>query len=177
MQCTLRHCDSELCQWLASCPRAGTLSHPTSLQSLIWSYCSHRLVQQLDLTNITLVVQDWGGLTGLSVLPSIEGRVAQLVLMNTGIPPAGGSRLTARSKCNFLTWRSVVMACGQYLPVGYIFKMACTTKIYKINAKTVAAYDAPFPSPLFKAGPAKWPLLVPLGRSRSCFAAAPDLLA
>ena len=131
-----------------------------------------QLITQLDLRNITLVVQDWGGLTGLSVLSSIEDRVARLVIMNTGLPPSG--RSSKRSQCNFLTWRSIVMACGQYLPVGRIFKAACTTSIYQISDKAIAGYEAPFPSSLYKAGPAKWPLLVPLSKKMTV---AADMLA
>ena len=66
------------------------------------------------------------------------------------------------------------MAAGQYLPIGRVFKLACTTSIYKINSKAIAAYDAPFPSALYRAGPAKWPLLVPLSMS---MAAATDMVA
>jgi haloalkane dehalogenase len=117
-------------------------------------------------------VQDWGGLTGLSCLASIESRVSRLVIMNTGLPPTG--RVSVRSRLNFLTWRAMVMACGQYLPVGRVFKLACTTNIYSISPKAQAAYDAPFPSSLYRAGPAKWPLLVPLSHSMTV---AADMMA
>ena len=42
-----------------------------------------QLVEDLDLTNITLVVQDWGGLVGLSVVPALDTRISRLVIMNT----------------------------------------------------------------------------------------------
>jgi hypothetical protein len=90
-----------------------------------------QFIQKLQLRHITLVVQDWGGLTGLSVLPSIDHCVDRLVIMNTGVPPNG--RTSGRSVVNFLTWRAVVMACGTYLPVDYIFKLACTNKAYQIS--------------------------------------------
>jgi haloalkane dehalogenase len=134
-----------------------------------------QLITQLDLQNVTLVVQDWGGLTGLSVLASVGARVSRLVIMNTGLPTGGPTHgVSTRSILNFLTWRSAVMAFGQYLPVGRVFKLACTTGIYSISSKAVAAYDAPFPSSLYRAGPAKWPLLVPLTSSMTV---ATDMLA
>ena len=44
------------------------------------------LIDHLELTNITLVCQDWGGLTGLSVVKDIPDKFCSLVVMNTGLP-------------------------------------------------------------------------------------------
>lgn len=43
-------------------------------------------IEQLDLQNITLVVQDWGGLIGLSYAAVNPDRFKGLVIMNTGLP-------------------------------------------------------------------------------------------
>jgi len=43
-------------------------------------------IEELDLSGITLVVQDWGGLIGLTVATEIPERIARLVIMNTGLP-------------------------------------------------------------------------------------------
>ena len=51
--------------------------HMTSLRQLI---------EALELKNITLVCQDWGGLTGLSVVKDIPEHFSHLVIMNTGLP-------------------------------------------------------------------------------------------
>ncbi len=50
------------------------------------------LVERLDLTGITLVMQDWGGPIGLGMAARHPGRIARLVVMNTfGFwPPADG---------------------------------------------------------------------------------------
>lgn len=45
-----------------------------------------KLIARLDLRNITLVCQDWGGLTGLTVVKEIPDRFKRLVVMNTGLP-------------------------------------------------------------------------------------------
>ena len=44
------------------------------------------LIEHLELENITLVCQDWGGLTGLSVVKDIPDKFSSLVIMNTGLP-------------------------------------------------------------------------------------------
>ena len=62
----------------------------------------------LDLRDVTLVVQDWGGLTGLSALDALHGRVARLVIMNTAVPPHPDRYLTLDMQLNFLAWRTFV---------------------------------------------------------------------
>lgn len=42
-----------------------------------------RLVTHLDLTNITMFVQDWGGPTGLAQYATMPARFSRLVIMNT----------------------------------------------------------------------------------------------
>ena len=38
------------------------------------------------MKDLTLVCQDWGGLTGLSVVKDAPERFSSLVIMNTGLP-------------------------------------------------------------------------------------------
>jgi pimeloyl-ACP methyl ester carboxylesterase len=45
-----------------------------------------RLVERLDLTNITLVCQDWGGILGLTLPMDLVGRFSRLIVMNTALP-------------------------------------------------------------------------------------------
>ena len=57
----------------------------------VYSYRSHarwlrHFIEQLDLRQITLVCQDWGGLLGLRVLSETPGHFSHLVAMNTVIP-------------------------------------------------------------------------------------------
>ena len=42
-----------------------------------------RLIEELDLRNITIFVQDWGGPTGLAQVAAMPDRFARLVIMNT----------------------------------------------------------------------------------------------
>src|SRR5206468_9565284 len=43
-------------------------------------------IERLDLREITLVCQDWGGLIGLTVAAQHPERFSRLVIMNTGLP-------------------------------------------------------------------------------------------
>lgn len=45
-----------------------------------------KLLDHLRLTEVTLVCQDWGGLTGLSVVKDAPDIFSSLVIMNTGLP-------------------------------------------------------------------------------------------
>ena len=45
-----------------------------------------RFVERLDLRNITLVCQDWGGLLGLTAPVDLPDRFKRLLVMNTAIP-------------------------------------------------------------------------------------------
>jgi haloalkane dehalogenase len=45
-----------------------------------------RLIERLDLNNVTLVCQDWGGLLGLTIPMDMQKRFARLLVMNTAIP-------------------------------------------------------------------------------------------
>ena len=43
------------------------------------------LIERLDLNNITLFVQDWGGLIGLTLPMEYPDRIDRLIVMNTGL--------------------------------------------------------------------------------------------
>ena len=43
-------------------------------------------VEALDLRDITLVCQDWGGLIGLRLVAKMPGRFARVVAANTFLP-------------------------------------------------------------------------------------------
>ena len=55
-----------------------------------YTFTRHRsmlleFVRSLDLRDITLVVQDWGGLLGLTLPMALPGRVRRLIVMNTAL--------------------------------------------------------------------------------------------
>lgn len=122
-----------------------------------YSYAVHvawvrRFVEQLDLRQMTLVCQDWGGLIGLRVATELPERFTRIVAANTFLPtgdaPAGDA---------FLRWREFSQKAPS-LPIGGIVNGGCKTNL---PVEVVAAYDAPFPDDTYKAGARKFPLLVP----------------
>ena len=125
-----------------------------------YSFRMHRdvlagFVDALKLEEITLVVQCWGGLIGLTLVSQMPGRFARLVIMNTGLP-TGEQPLSDA----FLAWRRFVEARPD-LPIRHVIRMSLTHGD-RIAPETMAAYEAPFPDASYKAGAAAWPLLVPI---------------
>lgn len=114
-----------------------------------------RFIEQLDLQSITAVVQDWGGLLGLTVATQLPDRFARLVIMNTGLPTGDEPPSEA-----FLRWREFAAKMGAKLPIGRIIKGGLAHP-ETLSPAELAAYEAPFPSADYKAGVAAFPLLVP----------------
>jgi haloalkane dehalogenase len=112
-------------------------------------------IEGLDLNGITLVVQDWGGLIGLTVATEMPERIARLVIMNTGLPIGEEPMPDA-----FLQWIEFTRRFPN-LPIARVIKMGVTAP-EKLTPEIIAAYEAPFPDESYKAGAAIWPLLVPL---------------
>jgi haloalkane dehalogenase len=110
-----------------------------------------RHLDQLDLEDVTVVVQDWGGPIGLRWAVENADRVARLVVLNTGL-------FTGRVSKGFMAWREFAERTPD-LPIGKIIQGATTTDL---PDEVVAAYDAPYPNPESKAGAQRFPLLVPL---------------
>lgn len=127
-----------------------------------YSYDRHvesivQLVTRLDLSELTLVVQDWGGPIGLRVAVEHKDRFAHLVILNTGIFRPGPNWPSP----GFLQWRDFAEN-NPDLPIGFVLQGATTTELPE---EVVAAYEAPFPDETSKAGAAAFPLLVPLRES------------
>lgn len=110
------------------------------------------LLDALDLRDITLVCQDWGGLIGLRLVAEHPDRFARVVAANTFLPT--GDQDPGRA---FRRWQRF----SQEAPVfhaGGIVKGACATEL---APEVIAAYDAPFPDDSYLAGARQFPLLVP----------------
>lgn len=109
------------------------------------------LVRALDLRDICLVCQDWGGLLGLTLPLDLPGRFTRLLIMNTALG-AGDEPLSP----GFLAWRDWA-AKNPDLSAGKLLARTCP----HLTAAEVAAYDAPFPDARYKAGVRRFPQLVP----------------
>jgi haloalkane dehalogenase len=109
-------------------------------------------LEAVDLTDITLVCQDWGALIGLRLAAAYPDRFARLVIANGGLPTGDGKTSEA-----FFNWQKFSQETPVF-PVGGIINGGCTTDL---SPEVIAAYDAPFPEEEYKAGARQFPLLVP----------------
>jgi haloalkane dehalogenase len=121
-----------------------------------YTFTRHRsslleFIKHLDLKNVTLVCQDWGGVLGLT-LPQMEpARFKRLVVMNTAL--ATGQHTMSSG---FLAWMDWVKANPDFSP-GAVVARTCTT----LSEGEKAAYDAPFPDVRYKSGARRFPSIVP----------------
>jgi pimeloyl-ACP methyl ester carboxylesterase len=109
------------------------------------------VIEALDLRNIALVVQDWGGLLGLTLPMDLPDRITHLLVMNTTLG-TGDSPLPE----GFLAWRAWV-ANNPDLSAGKLLGRACP----HLTPEECAAYDAPYPDARYKGGVRRFPQLVP----------------
>ena len=127
------------------------------VEDAVYTFGFHRrtliaLIERLQLERVTLVVQDWGGILGLTLPMQMPERIDRLVLMNTAlttgdVPPTDG----------FLAWRAFV-AGSPDLDVGNLMRRA----VPGITVAEAAAYAAPFPDARAKAGVRRFPAIVPV---------------
>jgi pimeloyl-ACP methyl ester carboxylesterase len=110
-----------------------------------------RFIERLELKNILLVCQDWGGLLGLTLPHEMPGRFTRALVMNTGL---GTGQVTE----GFRQWRAYSNSQAD-LPVGKLLARGKPD----MAAAEVAAYDAPFPDARYKAALKAFPNLVPDG--------------
>lgn len=110
------------------------------------------VIEALDLRNITLFCQDWGGLIGLRLAAEHEGRFARIVAANTFLPTGDTPPGEA-----FLAWQRYSQEAPAF-HAGGVVKGGC---VNKPPQEVIDAYDAPFPDDRYLAGARQFPLLVP----------------
>lgn len=134
----------------------GRSDKPTELDSYTFDF--HRnhilaLVDRLDLQNVTLVVQDWGGLIGLTlpVDDKFKTRLSRLIIMNTALGLGTGAG------DGFNAWKEYALT----VPVFDAGEIIARGTPQMTDVET-AAYNAPFPDDKYQAGARKFPALVPI---------------
>ena len=110
-----------------------------------------QFVERLGLTGAVLVVQDWGGLLGLTLPMEAPHRYAGLLAMNTAF--ATGDQPLGQG---FLDWRDWNNK-NPDMAVGKLLRRTCP----HLTAEEAAAYDAPYPDATYKGGVRRFPNLVP----------------
>jgi pimeloyl-ACP methyl ester carboxylesterase len=111
-----------------------------------------RLIERLDLRRITLVVQDWGGILGLTLPMEMPERFNRLIVMNTALPV--GKSLGP----GFAGWKSFASQFRD-IPVAGLIALSSPGALNPFDA---AAYAAPFPDDRYQAGVRRFPQLVPV---------------
>jgi haloalkane dehalogenase len=107
------------------------------------------LSHALDLRNVALVCQDWGGILGLTLPPEMPERFTRLVVMNTAIPigePLGEG---------FARWRAFNRTQPD-LDIAALMRRADP----QLSEREAAAYSAPYPDASYKSGVRRFPELV-----------------
>ncbi|MEO3415361.1 haloalkane dehalogenase [Roseovarius sp. CAU 1744] len=120
----------------------------------VYSFDFHRnymlaLIKRLDLQNITLVVQDWGGVLGLTLPMEMPDRFKRLLIMNTGLM-AGPVNSPA-----FDAWKADIDSSPD-VPIPFIMQKNEPV----ISDAEALAYEAPFPDQRYKAGVRRFPHLI-----------------
>lgn len=119
-----------------------------------YTYNFHRnmmlsFLRRLDLHSITLVVQDWGGVLGLTLPQEMPERFERLLIMNTALAVGRSAGK------GFDDWRAYSNA----NPDMNIAKlMQRSTPV--LSQEEAAAYAAPFPDIRYKAGVRRFPQMV-----------------
>ncbi len=119
-----------------------------------YSFSFHRtmllaFIRQLDLRNITLVCQDWGGILGLTLPHEMPERFSRLLVMNTTIPV--GEPISE----GFIRWRAFNRSQPDLDIAGLMLRAQPD-----MTPEEAAAYAAPFPDQNYKAGVRRFPELV-----------------
>jgi haloalkane dehalogenase len=118
------------------------------------------LIEQLDLSRIVLVCQDWGGPIGLRVLAQMPDRFAGVFATNTLLPNA---EPPPRGVADWpgpivLPWIETCRTSND-LPISEIFAATC---VARPAPEVLAAYDAPFPDAAYKAAALAITTLIPV---------------
>jgi haloalkane dehalogenase len=105
-----------------------------------------------DLTDITLYCQDWGGLTGLHLLPLHPDRFARVIASNTGLPTGEGANKFMEQ------WLEFSQSVDE-LPIGHLIDNGTTRALSDAEQ---AAYLAPYPDGSYQTAALQFPLLIPV---------------
>lgn len=123
-----------------------------------YSYQNHinwitTFIEALNLEEVTLFCQDWGGLIGLRLVAEMNDRFSMVVASNTTLP-IGKSTIPE----SFIKWREF----SQHSPAFDIGQVMNMGTVQALSDNVIAAYNAPFPSEEYKAGARMFPTLVPI---------------
>lgn len=106
-------------------------------------------LQAMNLKNITLFCQDWGGTIGIYLVSLHPERFARVVAANTGLPLGEGESEFMKM------WVSMMKEATEF--PWHMLHAGMTTKLTEAED---AAYRAPFPTSEYEAGIIQFPVLI-----------------
>jgi haloalkane dehalogenase len=109
-----------------------------------------RWLAAVDLRDITLFCQDWGGTLGLHLVAAFPERFDRVIAANTGIPLGEGEGKFMKMWVGMMR-EAVEFPMDQMVPTGMT---------HEITPVELAAYKAPFPDASYQAGICQFPLLI-----------------
>ena len=109
------------------------------------------LIKSLDLTNITLVVQDWGGVIGLTLPVADPSRFKRLLVMNTAIGPSTGGKSPQIDD-----WIAYTSSTPDLGADDLMAKLGHP----HLTEQEQRAYRAPFPDNAYTAGMRRFPQMI-----------------
>ena len=122
----------------------GWYSYDRHTESLI------AFIERLDLRDVTVVVQDWGGPLGFRLCVERPARIARLVVLNTGI----GARAP---NDEWLRFQAFMRRVGNEIIPGQLIELSL---VQPVDDAVIAGYNAPFPVPESRAGVVAFPEIV-----------------
>jgi len=141
-----------------------------------------KFIETLNLRNITLFCQDWGGLMGLRIVGDQPDVFARVIAANTMLPiiPKGmnpfrvpnpvkincelgdfvKSQVSSSARSifisNFQKWILYALTAPNFMSSQIVNAMA----LNKLTSEEAAAYDAPYPSMIYKAAVRTFPSMI-----------------
>ena len=116
---------------------------------LRWLNC---WLESLNLRHITLVCQNWGSLLGLRLVADHPERFERIIVGNGMLPTGEGS-----APPSFTVWKNFARY-SPWFPISRIIQLGTARTLSRAE---LAAYEAPFPTALHKAGARAFPRLMP----------------
>ena len=134
------------------------------------------LIEALDLRDITLVMQDWGGPIGVGYAVRHPERIHSLVLMNTivGYGSAGRRDLPNPLETPWFRWireglptgRTEAVLSNLGSTILSVMQIVGLERLDRVDPTFIRAYAAPFATPADCKGAIEFPLDLALGRIR-----------
>ena len=128
------------------------------VERAVYTYDAHvrwmrAFLDPLELENLTVFSQDWGGLITLRIAGEDTDRFSRIVAGNTALPcgesPGEGFDFWLK-----MSQETEVLDCGRLI--------SNTARNRTLTEADVAAYNAPFPDESYMAGVRQFPTLVPI---------------